>query len=82
MAKLTPHPCSQGERFIALDLQFKYMKEKVENIGTDVKELREDFGTELKRLNEKLDGMNEKMEGKFANKRVEKAVSWLVVALC
>lgn len=71
MVKLTPHPCSQGERFVALDLSMKYMKEKVDNIESDVKG-----------INEKLDGMIEKMENHFASKRVEKAVSWLIVALC
>lgn len=71
MAKLTPHPCSQGERFIALDIDMKYTKEKVDKIENHITS-----------IDEKLDSLIEGLDNRYAKKAsVDKlwTIVWSVI---
>ena len=60
-------PCTQSERIISLEISQKQMVQ-------DISEIK----TEVKAINAKFDVMIDKMEKKFASKRVEWIVKWLI----
>lgn len=57
-----------------MDLQQKYLVEKIETIGADVKSIQQSLGKDLDlRINEKIDA-------KF-NERIAKITRWLIVSI-
>ena len=54
------HICKQGERIVSLEVNQKQMAQDISEIKSEVKE-----------INAKFDTMIEKLEGKYASKRVE-----------
>lgn len=67
------------EKAIVLSVQERQqMKEEVKEIKGEMKEIKGD----VKGFDAKLDALLDKMENKFAPKRTEKALIWVITAIC
>lgn len=67
------------EKAIVLSVQDRQqMKEEVKEIKGEMKEIKGD----VKGFDAKLDALLDKMENKFAPKWTEKALIWVITAIC
>jgi hypothetical protein len=65
------HTCNQSERILTLELNQKSMAQDISEIKKDVKD-----------LNIKFDEFIDKLDKKFADKRVELAMKWAIGIIC
>lgn len=66
------------EKVIELDKKLSLVEQSQNQMSKEVTEIKED----VKSINVKLDSITEKLSDKFAAKRVETAMKWLITAVC
>lgn len=68
----------EEEKVLELDKQLSLLEQSQSIMNKEISEIKDD----VKSMNQKLDSITEKLSDKFASKRVESAMKWLITAIC
>lgn len=68
----------EEEKVLELDKQLSLLEQSQSVMNKEISEMKED----VRAMNNKLDTIVEKLSDKFASKRVESAMKWLITAIC
>ena len=73
-----PRSAYEEEKVLELDKQLSLLEQSQSVMNKEISEMKED----VRAMNNKLDTIVEKLSDKFASKRVESAMKWLITAIC